>query len=98
MKLPNLIRAVLEKAAPVDPADLQDLYKKSAIWYDENLKEMEEKELHGKELTLKDKVFKHLDSWYVRIGLAISYFWILRMIQDAMNPGDTEPDPNDMPR
>lgn len=97
MKLPNLIREVLAKTAPIDPTDLQELSNKSALWYDQNIKEYEQKEREGVELTLKDKVFKHLDSWYVRIFLAVAFFWIVRFIQDMMNPGDTEPDGSDMP-
>jgi hypothetical protein len=97
MKLPNLINAVLQKTAPIDPTDLNELTNKAALWYDQNIKEVERKERENLDLELKDKVFKHLDSWYVRIGLAFSFFFIVRFIQNAMNPGDDEPDPNDMP-
>ncbi|MDN3584735.1 hypothetical protein [Mucilaginibacter flavus] len=97
MKLPNLISSVLKKTVDIDPTDLNELSNKSQLWYDENVKEYQRKEREGVEPELKDKVFKHLDSWYVRIILAFSFFIIVRKIQDFMNPGDNELDPNDMP-
>lgn len=99
MKLPNLIREVLHKTAPIDPTDLEDLNRQSALWYDQNIKEVKDKEMREEPLTLKDKIFKHLDAWYTRIGLAIAFFWIVRFIQQIMNPGDSEPeDFQDAPR
>jgi len=96
MKLPNLIKAVLEKTAPIDPTDLNDLSNKSHLWYDQSIKDLEQKERQGTPLDLKDKIFKHLDAWYVRIFLALGYFWIVRFIQDLMNPGDTELPPDEL--
>lgn len=97
MRLPNLIKSVLQKTVDIDPTDLNDMINKCHLWYDENLKEFERKEREKEDLALKDKIFKHLDSWYVRIGLAFSFFVIVRWVQDFMNPGDDTPHDVNMP-
>jgi len=97
MRLPNLIKSVLEKTVDINPTDLNDMINKCHLWYDENVQETEKKEREKEPLTLKDKIFKHLDSWYVRIGLAFSFFVIVRWVQDFMNPGDDTPNDVNMP-
>lgn len=91
MKLPNLISKVLQKSAPMTPAELNDISTKMEVWFDQKKEAVREKESLGKEpLTLFDKFFKVIDEWYLRVFFAIAFIWLTRMIQEWMNPGDEE--------
>jgi hypothetical protein len=92
MKLTKLLTSVLKKTTPMDATDYNELADKSEVWYDKCLAEMKSKVTQNQELNLQDKIFQHLDAWYVRMALAILYFPIVRFIQDFMNPGDGEAD------
>lgn len=93
MKLPDVICTVLEKTTPMSRMDLEDLRNKSSLWYEKNMKEATDKQRDSGSLALKDKIFLQLDTWYVRAALAVGYFWIVRLIQDWMRPGDDSPEP-----
>jgi len=91
MELPSLINQLLRKAAPTTALENQRINDDCRVWYEGLVKKTNDKKEAGNTLTLVDKLVLHLDSWYVRLALAMSYFVILRFIQDLMNPGDGEP-------
>jgi len=66
------------------------------VWYEELVQKTiaKTKADPPEKLTLIDKVVVQMDSWYCRLALALSYFLIIRFIQNLMNP-EGDPDPND---
>jgi hypothetical protein len=92
VELPSLINQLLRKAAPTSALENQRINDDCKLWYEKLVKKTTDKQAAGETLTLIDKLVLQMDSWYFRLGLAMSYFVILRFIQDMMNPGD---DPKD---
>jgi len=101
MKIEKLISKVLYKAAPMEPAEFQDLEMQMSVWFDTQKQSVKQKEIDaakdGKEpiFTLKEKAFKLLDQWYMRALFAAAYIFIIRWVQDFMNP--SEPEYDDQP-
>jgi hypothetical protein len=92
MEFPSLINQLLRKAAPTTATENQRINDDCRLWYEGLAKKISDKIKEGGSLNLFEKAFLQLDSWYGRLLLAMSYFFILRFIQDLMNPGD---DPKD---
>jgi hypothetical protein len=92
MKLPSLITAVLRKTSPASAMEQDEIEQKMTLWYEQNTKIVKEKVASGEVLTLKDKVFNHIDQWYAGILFSFGYFWAVKFIQDIMNPGSDHPD------
>ncbi|HVW94941.1 MAG TPA: hypothetical protein VHA56_03150 [Mucilaginibacter sp.] len=88
MELPSLINQVLKKCAPTSALENERINNDCQLWYEKLVQKVQQKQKDGEVLNFLDKVVLHLDSWYVRLALAMSYFIIVRFIQDLMNPGD----------
>lgn len=96
MELPSLIKAVLTKTAPMTALENQRINDDCRVWYEELVKKTLDKTKADPpvSLSLIDKIVLQLDSWYGRLALALSYFLIIRFIQNLMNP-EGEEDPHD---
>ncbi|MEB0278964.1 hypothetical protein [Mucilaginibacter sp. 10B2] len=92
MELPSLINQVLKKAAPTSALENDRINNDCRLWYEKLVKDVQTKQDSDAPLTLIDKGVKQLDSWYVRLIFAMSYFVIIRFIQDLMNPGEDHQD------
>ncbi len=90
MKIENLISKVLFKAAPMLPTEHAELEKGMNLWFDQQKQAVAKKEVANETLNVKDKAFKLLDEWYMRTLFAMAYIFILRWVQDFMNPGDPD--------
>lgn len=88
MELPSLISQLLRKAAPTTATENNRINDDCRLWYEKLVKTAIDKQKEEKPLSLVDKGVLQLDSWYVRLAIAMSYFFILRFIQDLMNPGE----------
>ncbi|HEY8657519.1 MAG TPA: hypothetical protein VIL78_00675 [Hanamia sp.] len=89
MELPSLIKAVLTKTAPMTALENTRINDDCRLWYEQLVaKTVAKTKLEPvPTLTLVDKVVLQMDSWYCRLALALSYFIIIRFIQQLMNPG-----------
>lgn len=92
MKLNTLIVKVLDKTAPISALEKNDIEKKAGLWYETQVKKYKDAEAEGRDLTMVETVFKHLDDWYSGVALSLAYFWLVRLIQDYINPGDDLPE------
>lgn len=88
MKLPNLISKVLAKAAPMSASEKEEIDHKMNLWFEQKLEETKAKQTAGTELNLMDKGLLLLDEWYLRALFAMAYIWLVRVVQDWMNPAD----------
>ncbi|MET3979986.1 hypothetical protein ABIB62_002671 [Mucilaginibacter sp. UYP25] len=93
MELPSLINQLLRKAAPTTAMENQRIDDDCKLWYETLAKKIKDKIAKGEKPSIFEMAFQQLDSWYGRLILAMSYFFILRFIQDLMNPAD---DPTDL--
>ena len=96
MKVENFISKVLFKAAPMEPAEYNSLQQDMAVWFSQQKTMVSDKETAAKAadvpvvLTLKDKAFKFIDQWYVRAFFAMAYIFVIRWVQDFINPADPD--------
>jgi hypothetical protein len=100
MELPSLIKQVLAKVVPTTALQNDKIANGCQLWYEKLIAGVEKKEKSDPPipLTLVDKGVKQLDTWYVQLLFAMSYFVIVRFVQDLMNPGDGDPDHETDPR
>lgn len=94
MRIENLVSKVLFKAAPMSPTEFQDLEQNMALWFDKRKVAVKAKKDANEPLNLMDKGFDLLDQWYMRALFAMAYIFIIRWVQDLMNPGN--PDEEDL--
>jgi spermidine synthase len=92
MKIENLISKVLFKAAPMLPTEHKELETNMFLWFDQQKQAVEKKIREEQTLNMKDKAFKLLDEWYIRALFAMAYIFIVRWVQDFMNPADPDGD------
>lgn len=90
MKLPNLISKVLAKAAPMSATEKEDIDHKMNLWFEEKLEVSKKKQAENQELSMMDKGMLLLDEWYLRAVFAMAYIYLVRVVQDWMNPGDSD--------
>lgn len=95
MKIQNLISKVLLKVAPITAPEHDDIQRNMDVWFSKQQEAAKIKktalannEPDAAPLTIKDKAILILDEWYVKALFAISFIFIVRYIQDFMNPGD----------
>jgi len=99
MLVQNFIAKVLHKAAPMEASEFNDLRNEMDVWFDKQFKAVRDKEKDPENiqpLTLKDKVFKAMNQWYVRAVFAALYVFVIRWVQDYINPA--EPEYDDLPQ
>lgn len=91
MKLPNLISKVLAKAAPMSASEKEEIDHKMNLWFEEKQAEAKKKQGESPEtLSITDKALLFLDEWYLRALFAMAYIWLVRVVQDWMNPADND--------
>ncbi len=88
MELPSLINQVLKKCAPTTALENERINNDCQLWYEKLVAKTKQKQTDSEVLSFVDKMVLQLDSWYIRLAIAMSYFIIVRFVQDLMNPGD----------
>ena len=84
-----MLYAVLEKTAPMPEQDVLELRNDAQTWYKDQLAEADAKREdpnNVKPLSLKDKAILQCETWYMRTFFAIFYIYLVRLVQDFMNP------------
>ena len=85
MRIIEFVYSIVDKYAPMNEVDRAELRRDAQKWY------LEEKEKHEKGVPTKfTKVFKWLEHWGVRTGIAVLYIYILPQIQLYMENGGEE--------
>lgn len=86
MRLAQMLYAVLDKTAPMPEQDIVELKNDASLWYKTQLDKAQDKQEQSQELDLKDKAILQAETWYMRTIFAIGYIYLVRVIQDFMNP------------
>jgi hypothetical protein len=92
MELPSLVGKVLEKAAPISQTENKSIIDGCRLWYEGIVKKTADKVLANEPLTLVDKLVLQMDSWYFRLALTLSYFFIISFIQGILDPAKNNHD------
>lgn len=101
MRILDFLFSVVEKFSPMSTTDRVELRDDAARDYQQIKDTILDKDktkppkIEPVKMDIKQKVVYYSEAWYVRLGLALAFIWVVRAIQDFMNPKKDDDDDDD---